>query len=90
MKTEKEPMATETDVACMALTIALCDALMDANLLSVEDLQKRLDVVQQAVGKRVVAAGIVATVREAIADPKARAQRKHLLTLLNSNPTGKA
>ena len=83
-----KPLHTETDAAAMAMTIAICDALIESNLLSVEVLSKKLLVVQAALSEQPIAAGIVGTVIAALNDQGAAAARKNLTTLLTSPPQG--
>ena len=83
-----KPLHTETDAAAMAMTIAICDALIESNLLSVEVLSKKLLVVQAALAEQPTAAGIVGTVIAALNDPNASAARKNLTTLLTEPQKG--
>ncbi len=90
MKESEKIEATETDAATMSLAIAICDSLIESNLLSPEILLKKLDVARIALQseKYPTAAGIVGTVHAALSDQEAMEKRRHLAEILTSPARG--
>lgn len=74
----KNPVG-ESDFATIALIIAICDSLIEANQIDVEGLLTSLANAEAAFEQRqyLIAAGVVGKVRSALIDPE-HSKNRHL------------